>query len=192
MSETPKFCFKGTTGAFFRDWSCWRRKFSSYCISSIRIGISAIEPISKSSKNQRQLSVYAWPEECFQVQVRIFFVNFIVLDCGHLIPTCVFPFVPRFESTTYLLSCFLCSFGVIRNSAKKLAKVLVLENNNFQVARRVCLEFIVISLTSYIQAEKLNLGKSGDIIEDRRWKQETRLLYYKLKKYKKWQEIKFC
>ena len=67
--------------------------------------------------------------------------------------------------------------GSCQPKVNKSSCLLVLESNNFQVARRVCLELTVISLTSLIQADKLNLRKSGDINGERRWKQKTRLLY---------------
>ena len=54
IADTPNFWFKRTTAPSFRDWICWRRKFFLYCISSIRIGFSAIEPISKALKLERQ------------------------------------------------------------------------------------------------------------------------------------------
>ena len=71
-------------------------------------------------------------------------------------PLVSFPFVPRLESNL-LVHVLFASSNWFEINPKKLTKNLVLENNKFQVARRVCLEFIVVPLTSSIQAEKLNL-----------------------------------
>ena len=100
-------------------------------------------------------------------------------------PLVSFPFVPRFESTSSLISCFVCSFALILSSAKKSTRRSCLwENNIFQVARRNFWQPMVIAWTSFIQSEQLNPGESGETNGNRREKQKNRLLCWKPEWYK--------
>ena len=89
--------------------------------------------------------VYTWPEHCVYVPLWSFPFDLYVFEIGQLIAASVQVLSPTLESTSSLISCVPCWWGVNGTRARWLSnKSCLWDNSNCQEARGISFELIVI------------------------------------------------
>ena len=138
-------------------------------------------------------SIYAWSDDCIQVQFRIFPLKTDILQIGHLIPACVHIlcaytrkyFIRHLHGPLWLAAIGTCTKWLFKNSC-------LWDNNKLQAARGTSWELIAFSGTRSFTVKTTEPGPSWkDYSKTSLEAQKNMLLYCRLKVYEMTLEMSF-